>query len=130
MKIVSIVGARPEFIQAAPLSRELRKNHVECLVHTGQHYDYRMSQTALHADLVLPATQHYEKTGFGMPTPWPFILAMSHAVVPPYGESRDEWDSLGALMKKIGSIKPDKEPVKFDDFVDGTVWKDASAMVK
>lgn len=63
--------------------------------------DFRMSQTALYADIVLPAAQHYEKTGFGMPTPWPFILAMSHAVVPPYGESRDEWDSLGALMKKI-----------------------------
>jgi nitrate reductase alpha subunit len=63
--------------------------------------DYRMSQTALYADIVLPATQHYEKTAFAMPTPWPFILSMSQAVVPPYGESRDEWQALGALMKKI-----------------------------
>jgi anaerobic selenocysteine-containing dehydrogenase len=63
--------------------------------------DYRMSQTALHADIVLPATQHYEKTAFAMPTPWPFILSMSHAVVPPYGESRSEWDALGALTEKI-----------------------------
>jgi DMSO reductase family type II enzyme molybdopterin subunit len=63
--------------------------------------DYRMSQTALHADIVLPATQHYEKTAFAMPTPWPFILSMSHAVVPPYGESKGEWESLGLLMKKI-----------------------------
>jgi len=43
MKIVSIVGARPEFIQAAPVSRALRPRHHEVLVHTGQHYDYEMS---------------------------------------------------------------------------------------
>ena len=44
MKIVSIVGARPEFIQAAPVSRALRRQHREILIHTGQHYDYRMSR--------------------------------------------------------------------------------------
>jgi UDP-GlcNAc3NAcA epimerase len=44
MKIVSIVGARPEFIQASPVSRLLRQHHQEILVHTGQHYDYRMSK--------------------------------------------------------------------------------------
>ena len=45
MKIVSVVGARPEFIQATPVSRALRERHREVLVHTGQHYDYQMSQT-------------------------------------------------------------------------------------
>jgi UDP-GlcNAc3NAcA epimerase len=45
MKIISIVGARPEFIQAMPISRALLPHHNEILVHTGQHYDYQMSQT-------------------------------------------------------------------------------------
>lgn len=43
MKIVSIVGARPQFIKAAAVSRKLQGRHEEVLVHTGQHYDYEMS---------------------------------------------------------------------------------------
>ncbi|HTR39639.1 MAG TPA: UDP-N-acetylglucosamine 2-epimerase (non-hydrolyzing) [Bryobacteraceae bacterium] len=43
MKVVTVVGARPQFIKAAAVSRELRKGHLEVLVHTGQHYDYEMS---------------------------------------------------------------------------------------
>ena len=43
MKIVTVVGARPQFIKEAVCSRHIRKYHDEVLVHTGQHFDYEMS---------------------------------------------------------------------------------------
>jgi len=46
------------------------------------------------------------------------------------GMPRDKIEAVAALMKKIGSINPDKEPVSYDKLVDASIWKDANAMVK
>jgi UDP-N-acetylglucosamine 2-epimerase len=53
MNILTIVGARPQFVKAAPVSQALRARHREVLVHTGQHYDAGMSDVFF-AELSIP----------------------------------------------------------------------------
>ncbi len=59
MKVLSIVGARPQFIKAAVVSRQMRDSGFEeRLLHTGQHYDFNMSDVFFR-ELSLPQPDHY-----------------------------------------------------------------------
>jgi len=64
IKVVSVVGARPQFIKCAAVSRELRKVAREVLVHTGQHYDDAMSDVFFR-ELEIPAPDHRLGVGSG-----------------------------------------------------------------
>jgi UDP-N-acetylglucosamine 2-epimerase (non-hydrolysing) len=66
MKVFLVAGARPNFMKIAPIYREATKYRaIECkIVHTGQHYDYDMSETFFE-DLDLPRPSFFLDSGSG-----------------------------------------------------------------
>jgi UDP-GlcNAc3NAcA epimerase len=65
MRVLSVIGARPQFVKAALLTAELRRRGIEeILVHTGQHYDREMSDVFFE-ELHLPQPRHQLGVGSG-----------------------------------------------------------------
>lgn len=64
MKIASVVGARPNFVKLAPVSRELRERFDEIIIHTGQHYNYEMDKIFFD-DMGIPAPGYHLGVGSG-----------------------------------------------------------------
>src|SRR6202035_4907489 len=89
MRLLSVVGARPNFMKIAPIVEELKKfpDIEHCLVHSGQHYDELLSGNFF-SDLGLPVPDVNLQTGSG-----------SHAV------------QTGEIMKRVEPVliayKPD-----------------------
>lgn len=95
VKFLTIIGARPQFIKAAPLSVELRKQHEEVLVHTGQHYDANMS-AVFFDELGIPKPDynlgigggtHGEQTGRMLEAVEKVMMETSPDVVIVYGDT-------------------------------------------
>ncbi|WP_128475872.1 non-hydrolyzing UDP-N-acetylglucosamine 2-epimerase [Halorussus pelagicus] len=87
MKVLTVVGARPQFIKAAAVSRELRRRHEEVLVHTGQHYDEEMSDVFFE-ELAIPEPD--ENLGVG---------SSSHGA--------QTAEMLAGLEERIERVEPD-----------------------
>jgi UDP-N-acetylglucosamine 2-epimerase len=95
LTVVSVVGARPQFIKAAPVCRALRENHEEILVHSGQHYDYQMSDVFFEQlgipkpdyNLAVGSGSHARQTGEMMPMLEELFEEKSPDLVLVYGDT-------------------------------------------
>ncbi len=63
--------------------------------------DVRMSVTALHSDIVLPAAHHYEKVAFHLPSPSMLTLTLCDKAVEPPGEAKEEWEIFSLLCRVL-----------------------------
>lgn len=95
MKVLSVVGARPQFIKVAPVHRSVSKRHDHIIIHTGQHYDYQMSQVFFE-ELEIPAPDynlgvgsgsHGEQTGKMLSAIEDILLRVRPDVVLVYGDT-------------------------------------------
>ena len=64
--VLSVVGNRPQFVKAAPLSRAIRERGREVLVHSGQHYDPELADLIM-GELGVPSPEHALGIGAGSP---------------------------------------------------------------
>ena len=79
MRVLTIVGNRPQFVKAAAVSERLRRLHEEVLVHSGQHYDEELSEVFFR-ELGLPRPDH--QLGVGSAEDGEQLAAIMHSLEP------------------------------------------------
>ena len=107
--IVTVVGARPQFVKVAPVSRELTQHSEirEYLIHTGQHYDARMSDVffkelgirAADHNLGLGTGTHGQMTGRMLASIETILLDVKPALVLVYGDTNSTLAGALAAVK-------------------------------
>ncbi len=89
MKCLTVIGARPQFIKAAPVSRAFAAAGIEqVLVHTGQHYDFEMSEVFFQ-ELEIPPPRH--SLGLGGGTHGVMTGRMLEGIEKILSEDRPDW---------------------------------------
>ena len=78
--------------------------------------DLRMSTTAMFSDILLPAANHYEKIGFGIPTPELMNATFSDRAVAPAGEAKDEWEIFKLLSERLSRRALERGLVSYRDW--------------
>jgi len=95
MRVLTVIGNRPQFVKAAAVSYRLRERATEVLVHTGQHYDDELS-AVFFDELDLPRPEHHldlgggsntEQTGRMLLALAPLLAAEAPDVVLVYGDT-------------------------------------------
>ncbi|MCZ7525666.1 MAG: molybdopterin-dependent oxidoreductase [Acidimicrobiia bacterium] len=77
--------------------------------------DFRMSTTALHADIVLPAAMQYERPNLQYAVTFTFHLGFSEAAVEPRGEAKTEWEIFRLLAEKVQEKAAEEDVVEYLD---------------
>ena len=120
MKILTVVGARPQFIKAAVGSRALRKEHTEILVHTGQHYDLNMSDVFFDEmeiprpdyNLGIAGGSHGEMTGRMLVELEKIMQKENPEAVLVYGDTNSTMAAALAAAKGIAAFRNGRSGVK------------------
>lgn len=96
-RIINVVGARPNFIKIAPLMREMKRSELlePFLLHTGQHYDYAMSESFFN-DLGIPEPD--ESLGVGSSTQAKQVAM----IMDRFDEFTDGYDATAVLV--VGDV--------------------------
>lgn len=108
MKVVSVVGARPQFVKLAPVAQALDgAGHEHVIVHTGQHYDAAMSDVFF-ADLRIPAPDVHLAIGSG--SHGVQTGAMLAAIEPVLADAAPDWvlvygDTNSTLAGAVAAVK-------------------------